>query len=133
MINKYEINEEDKLYPLLQVLMHERHLDLTFVFFAASIDPTTGISWKIDCDRALPFIEEVLEQMEEAVHLVVYRITAEQYRDADFFLRQDTKINLRSLPTLTQWKLDECILNLHGIHCQNKVLLEEIFLEQLPS
>ena len=131
MIVKYESDEESSFRSLLQNLMNTKHPDHIFVLFLAQVDPETQKSWLIDCDRAIPLIEQVLSLLENDSHLIIFRISQENYRNNEYFVFQDHRLKLRCLPTLTHWQHDECLLHLNNIYCQNLILLEEIILEHL--
>ena len=133
-INLYEVHDDAiQLQVLLDNLMVSYANDEIFVLFTASKDPDTGKSWLHDCDRAYPLIQSVLSQLEAPVHLIVFTIPIEQFRNPEYFLRQDPKISLRTVPTLTKWRHQECILQLNKVHCQNVILLEEILLEAIAD
>ena len=69
---------------------------------------------------------KALEALEETATLLVVNVDREPYRNSDYVLRRDPRINLRCVPTLIKWEKGEAVLRLNDVQCQNIHAIEEL-------
>jgi len=79
----------------------------TFVFFRSKTSPDTGIPSEVPCQRAVPIIKSVLSHnISKPFTLVDCEVDPKALADPDHPYHTNTKINLKSLPTLLFWGQD---------------------------
>jgi thiol-disulfide isomerase/thioredoxin len=112
-----------QLHVMIQKVESE-HNHRFYVLFTGSKNEL-GSSWCPDCVRAEPLIMKALESLDEVVTLLVVHVDREPYRNPEYTLRRDPRINLRCVPTLMKWERGEAVLRLNDVQCQNCHAVEE--------
>jgi hypothetical protein len=74
-----------------------------YIYFTGAKNSDTGLSWCPDCTRAEPLVLKVLSGVAGGCVFLEVPIEREVYRQPDFSLRTDSRIQLKCVPTLMKW------------------------------
>lgn len=101
----------------------DKHL---YVYFTGAKDPNTGLSWCGDCTRAEPLVNKVLSSLEEGCVFLEIPVLRDDYRQPDFQLRVDPRVQLRCVPTLLKWVRGKALGRLDDRQCQIEEMITEL-------
>ena len=106
-------------------LAQEKDVGL-FIYFTGAKNIETGRSWCGDCTRAEPLVNTALGSIEGGCVLLEVPIERDVYRQPDFHLRTDTKIQLKCVPTLMKWVRGRALGRLDDRQSQKEELISDL-------
>lgn len=103
-------------------LLEKHHPEI--IYFTASKDVDSGLSWCSDCNNAEPLIEEFFQKCDTVV-VIKCIVERAEYRSPQYLYRNHHLIHLQCVPTLLKIRNGKSSIRLNDEQCQDTAMVLE--------